>query len=406
MSAPTTAERLRIRSANAGFALAIAVVLAMMAGASAPSPFYPVLAARIGFDSAVTTTVFAVYALALLATLLTAGSLSDHIGRRPVTSAGLVILAASVLIFWDASSVELLVVARVLQGIASGLLLSATSAAITDFESPSRPGSGAVWTTVAPMAGLSLGAFAAGALLDVAQDAFTDVFLPLAVIYLVLAAAVWFVPETAPRRPGALASLQLRIRIPRTMRPLFVRSIPAIFAGWATGGLYLSLGAVIVRTELGGVAHVWQGLSVALLAGAGAVAAFVIRRRSARTITVYGASALAVGTLLTLVALAFGSLPAYLAAVVVAGTGFGTAFFGVVRSLTPHIPATERADAFSVLFLVSYLAFGVPAVIAGVLVQGLGLGPVTFGYGAIVIVLAAGAALLRLREPRPAAVGA
>lgn len=398
MTTLTSAAAPRVRSANYGFAVAIVSLTAMMAGASAPSPFYPVLAAKIGFDAAITTTVFAVYALALLATLLTAGSLSDHVGRRPVASTGLVLLAASVFIFWNADTTVLLVVARLLQGVASGLLLSSVSAAIADLEPASRPGSAAVWNAVAPMAGLALGALAAGTLLDVTPDAFADVFAPLTLLYLVLAVLVWFAPETARRRPGALASLRLRLAVPPQMRSQFVRSAPAIFAGWATGGLFLSLGATIVHTELGGAAHVWQGLSVALLAGSGAVAGFLIRRRSARTIVIYGTTALAVGTILTLVALAVGSLAGYLAAVAVAGSGFGTAFFGVVRSLAPHIPADQRADVFAVIFLVSYVAFGLPAVIAGVLVQFVGLGPVVYGYGVVVVLLAASAAVLRARR--------
>ena len=398
MTAITSTDARGIRSANYGFTLAIVSLTAMMAGASAPSPFYPVLAAKIGFDAAVTTVVFAVYALALLATLITAGSLSDHVGRRPVASAGLVLLAVSIFVFWNADTSGLLVLARAVQGIASGLLLSSVSAAIADLEPKSRPGSAAVWNAVAPMAGLALGALVAGTLLDVTRDAFADVFAPLTLLYLVLAGLVWFAPETAPRRPGALASLRFRLSVPRSMRGIFVQSTPAIFAGWATGGLYLSLGASVVHVELGGVAHIWQGLSVALLAGSGAISGFLIRRRSARTITIYGTVALAAGTLLTLAALALGSLPGYLAAVVVAGSGFGTAFFGVVRSLAPHIPATARADVFAVIFLVSYIAFGVPAVIAGVLVQVVGLGPVVYGYGLVVTVLALVAAALRSRR--------
>src|SRR5512138_1984917 len=39
----------------------------------------------------------------------------------------------------------------------------------------------------------------------------------------------------------------------------FWRGAPAVVAGWATGGLFLSLGANIVSRELGGTAHVWQG---------------------------------------------------------------------------------------------------------------------------------------------------
>nr|WP_234037303.1 MFS transporter [Leucobacter sp. L43] len=378
--------------------MSITSITAMMAGASAPSPFYPVLAETIGFSALVTTAIFAVYALALLCTLLTAGSLSDHVGRRPVASVGLLLLAASIVVFWHAESVPLLVIARVLQGIASGLLLSAVSAAITDLESPKRPGSAAVWNAVAPMLGLGIGALAAGIALDAAENAMTAIFGPLSAIYVVLAVLFRFVPETAPRSPGALRSLQFRLTVPSEMRVEFMQGAPAIFAGWATGGLFLSLGASIVHVELGGEAHVWQGLSVGVLAGAGAVAAFLLRRRSARVIAVYGAAALAIGTACSLVALAAGSLPGYLVAVAITGSGFGTAFFGVVSSLAPHIPATQRADVFAVIFLVSYLAFGVPTVIAGLLVQFIGLTPVAFGYGAVVIVFAGVACVVRLRR--------
>lgn len=387
-----------VRGRRFGFALAIVSITAMMAGASAPSPFYPVLAETIGFTPLVTTSIFAVYALALLLTLLIAGSLSDHVGRRPVASIGLVLLAVSIFMFWHAESVGLLVGARVVQGVASGLLLSAVSAAIADLEPASRPGSAAVWNAVAPMLGLGIGALVAGLALDGSADAMTLIFAPLAVLYVVLAILFWFIPETAPRTPGAMRSLRLQLTVPREMRADFLRGAPAIFAGWATGGLFLSLGASIVHVELGGVEHVWQGLAVGVLAGSGAIAAFLLRRRSARTIAIYGTAALAVGTAGSLVALGIGSLPAYLVAVAVTGSGFGTAFFGVVSSLSPHIPATQRADVFAVIFLVSYVAFGVPTVIAGLLVQFFGLTPVSFGYGAVVVVLAGVACVTRLRR--------
>lgn len=389
----------RSRGHGIGFAIAIITLTAMMAGASAPSPFYPVLAERLGFNAVAITVIFAIYAIALLLTLLTAGSLSDHVGRRPVASAGLVLLTIGVLIFWHADTVSLLVTARLVQGIASGLLLSAVSAAITDLEPPTRPGSAAVWSAVAPMLGLGIGAIVAGLALDQPGDALAEVFAPLTALYLLLAALLWTTPETAPRRPGALASLKFRLSVPSEMRADFFRGAPAIFAGWATGGLFLSLGASIVHTELGGNAHLWQGLSVGILAGAGALAAFLVRRRTPRTISFVGTAGLALGTALSLTTLAFGTLPGYLAAVAVTGAGFGTAFFGVVSSLAPHIPAAQRADVFAVIFLVSYVAFGVPAVIAGLLVPLLGLAPVAYGYGAVVIALASTAGILRLRHP-------
>ncbi|WP_313479449.1 hypothetical protein [Microbacterium sp.] len=173
-----------------------------------------------------------------------------------------------------------------------------------------------------------------------------------------------------------------------------------VIAGWATGGLFLSLGANIVRGELGGEAHVWQGLGVVLLAGVGAVTAFVLRKIAARSMVLFGTSALAVGTLLSLIALGVESLPFYLVAAAVTGMGFGTAFSGVVGSLAPRIPATQRADTFAVIYLLAYLAFGVPAVVAGALVGVVGLEAVCVGYGVVVIALAGVAFGLRVRAGR------
>ncbi|VXB49793.1 Multidrug resistance protein MdtL [Microbacterium sp. 8M] len=381
-----------------GFVLAIVAQILMMAGASAPSPFYPVLAQRLGFDAIVITAVFAVYAGALLLTLLTAGSLSDHVGRRPVIAAGLTLLAVSMLLFGNAGSVLLLVLARILQGIASGLLIAAFSATVLDLAPPARPGAASLWNALSPGIGLAAGALIAALALDATPEALPDVFVPLAAVYVALAALMFVAPETAPRLPGAWASLQFRLSVPSGIRAEFWRAAPAVVAGWATGGLFLSLGANIVHGELGGTAHLWQGLAVALLAGVGAVTAFAIRRRPARTIVIFGTAALAVGTALSLLALAMGSLAAYLVASAVTGMGFGTAFFGVVGSLAPRIPATQRADAFAVLYLLAYLAFGVPAVVAGVLVAQVGLGAVCVGYGVVVIALSVIALVLRVRR--------
>lgn len=383
-----------------GFVLAIAAQILMMAGASAPSPFYPVLAQEIGFDAIVISAVFAVYAVALLLTLLTAGSLSDHIGRRPVAVAGFLLLAGSMLLFWHADAVALLFLARILQGVASGLLISALSATVLDFAPEGRPGVAALWNALSPGIGLALGALASGVMLDVSGEALLDVFAPLTSAYVVLAVLFFMIPETAPRKPGVWASLSFRLSVPSAIRADFWRGAPAVIAGWATGGLFLSLGANIVRGELGGEAHVWQGLGVVLLAGVGAVTAFVLRRLRARTTVLFGTAALAVGTLLSLIALGVESLPFYLVAAAVTGMGFGTAFSGVVASLAPRIPVTERADAFAVLYVLAYLAFGVPAVVAGALVGVIGLETVCVGYGVVVIALAGVAFGLRARAGR------
>jgi MFS family permease len=379
----------------AGFRIALAGMAVMMAGASAPSPFYPNLQQEIGFSAAMLTAIFAVYTVALLASLLVTGSLSDHIGRRPVISGGFALLAVSLVLFWQATSVSGLMLARVLQGVAAGTLLSAVSAAVVDLEPKHRPGSAAVWNSVVPMGGLAVGALVAGLMMDLTDMAEADVFGALTGAYIVLAAVIWFIPETAPRHEGVWSSLRPRIGVPQSARKAFWRSAPAVIAGWATGGLYLALGAPIVGVVFGAEDHLTQAIVIVLLCGAGGLACYVARGYSSRQVTLYGTSALAIGTAATLFAIAWPSLPAYLVALTLAGTGFGTCFYGVLRSIVPEVKPGERGELFAALFTLSYLAFGVPTVLAGVAVGIFGLTQTTIGYGAVIVVFSATAGLLR-----------
>lgn len=383
-----------------GFVVASLAVIFMMAGASAPSPFYPALQERLSLGTVGVTVAFALYAVALLVSLLIGGSLSDHVGRRPVVSIAFVVLAGSVIVIWLATSAGALMAGRALQGLASGILLPALSAMVTDLVHRAKPQRAATVNAVTPMLGLAAGTIVAGIALELAPtDAIALVFVPLAIIYLALAAAAWVAPETSPRREGWGSALRPRIAVPQAARSIFMLSIPIMVAGWATGGLFLSLGASIVRNVLGVENHALQGLAIGLLPAAGAITVLVLQRTSARIVTIYGAIALATGTLLSLVGIAVDSFALYLAALTVAGTGFGAVFAGVVRSLAPTVPAAERAELFASLYTVSYLAFGIPAVLAGLTVPILTLSVTTAIFGAIVAVLASVAAILRLRAP-------
>ncbi len=377
------------------FALALTALTLMMLGASAPSPFYPVLRDRLGFSAFALTAIFAVYAVSLLVTLLVAGSVSDHLGRRPVISVGFLLLALSMAVFWHADSVTLLVVARVAQGAASGVLLSALSATVVDLEPTDRPGAAPLANSVLPLVGLGVGALVSGLVLDELGSPLALVFGTLTAVYLVTGGVVWLMPESSPGHDGFLASLRPRVSVPAPARETFLRSGPAMVAGWATGGLYLSLGASLVGEELGGASHVDQGLVVTILMGVGALSCYLARNRSPREITLYGTSALALGTLLTLLTLGLGSLSLFLAAVVLAGSGFGTSFLGVMRSVTPTVGVHERGELFAAVFTVSYLSFGLPAVAAGLAAPELGLVVTTYAYGAVIIVLSTTAALMR-----------
>ena len=104
----------------------------LMFAASAPSPLYPVYQAEWHFSATTLTAVFAVYAITLLIALLVTGSLSDHLGRRPVILAALAVDGVAMVLFIAAHGILLLYLARALQGVATGAATSALSAGLIE----------------------------------------------------------------------------------------------------------------------------------------------------------------------------------------------------------------------------------------------------------------------------------
>ncbi|PPF44823.1 MFS transporter [Pseudoclavibacter sp. AY1F1] len=392
-----------------GFGFAITATMLLMIAASAPSPFYPEFAAQFELPPVAITLIFAVYAFTMLATLLLTGALSDTVGRRPVIAAGSVLLAASLVLFWQSGGLAMLLIARALQGIAAGLLLPALSAMVVDFAPPKQSEAASLWNTIAAMTGLGIGAITSAFVLDLVVDASSAVFGTLTVVFLLATAVVWATPE-APRSSRSAGSTGLtrsagvrveptrsRLEVPaRLRRPLGV-AVPAIIAGWATNGLFLALGSSLVGQEFGATTHAQQSVAIPIFAAAGIVASVLLHRRSARLVSVYGTSALGVGTALSLLALALNSLPVYLLTVAVVGTGFGTAFMGVLKTLMPRVGPNERAAVMAVIYIVSYLAFGVPTIVAGLLVPAATLRGAMTIIGVVIVVLCAIATVRRLR---------
>jgi MFS family permease len=373
--------------------------LAMMLGAllfasSAPSPLYVVYQAQWQFSVITLTSVFAVYALALLAALLVVGSISDHVGRRPVLFAALAVQMVAMLAFAAADGVGWLFAARILQGLATGTAMGALSAALLDLQPRSKPWLGALVGVVAPLTGLALGALAAGLLVDYGPAPTRLVFWLLFAIFATAALAALVVPETVHRDGAWRRALRPRLAVPRQMRAAFVAAIPCLTATWALGGLILSLGASLTAGVLGQGSHLAAGLPIFVMAGVSAVASIRLRTTAPRATARGGLVGLIAGVGLALAALSAESSALFLIGAAIAGVGFGPAFAGIFRALSEAAPANQRAALISSILAVAYLAFSLPAVAAGVAVSDLGLRETAVIYGGVLILLAALALVL------------
>ncbi|WP_438390981.1 MFS transporter [Caballeronia sp. DA-9] len=355
------------------------------AASSAPTPLYRVYQDAWGFSSAMVTLVFASYAFSLLVALLTTGSLSDHIGRRPAIVGAIVLEVVAMLVFADANSVGVLIAARVLQGFATGAATSALGAAILD-TSRTR---GSLVNTLSPLFGMGVGALGSSMLVEYAPAPMRLVYLVLIALFVLQAVWVMALPETVSRLPGTLASLVPRVRVPVAARGALLRIAPVNVAVWALGGFYLSLGPSLARAVTGTNNATMGGWVVFALTTGGLVAVLLLRALSTLRLLLTGASVLAAGLLITLAGVHAGSAEIFFAGTVIAGMGFGSAFQGALRSVLPLAQAHERAGLMAALYVLSYLAFSIPAILAGTMAHAVGLRLTTDVYGISLVVLAA-----------------
>jgi MFS family permease len=393
-------------SRTAAFWTVAVLLVLMLAASGVPSPLYRVYAEEFGFGSGVITVVFAVYALALLVSLLVVGGLSDHVGRRPVLAGALVLEAVSMVLFLAADGVGWLLAARVVQGLATGAMTGAFGAALLDLQRAERP-LGPLVNSTAPGFGLSLGAVGAGLAVEFVPAATDWVFGVLTALCLIAAVGVWVaLPESSPQRPGTAASLRPSVHVPAASRRAFVVVLPCLVATWALGGLYASLGPSLVSGVFDEPDHVIGSLIILALNGTALVGSLTLRNVSPTRLMVIGALLFSAGVGGTVTALWVGSLALFFGTTVVCGFGFGTAFLGAMATVTAGVAPGQRASLLAAVFTASYLAFSLPAIAAGIAANHIGLDRTAqvYGIGVIVLALLAVAGLgLHARRPAPQA---
>ncbi|MEV0718205.1 MFS transporter [Asanoa sp. NPDC050611] len=391
---------------GASFVAAAASFATLFVATGAPTPLLVHLEERWGFAPWLVTFAFGVYAFAVLATLLLVGALSDHVGRRPVLLAALSVQLAAMLMFAYAPDIWWVCAARVVQGIAMGAATSAFTASIVELAPPGRRGLGAVVSAVAPSAGLGVGALLTGVAVATAADPGRLVFLVLAGVAVAALLAVYLSPETVPRRPGAREALVPHVHVAARVRPEFRAVVPVLVASWTLAALFLGLAPTIVRGVFGTDSGVVHGAYVFVALFAAGLTAVWLGRRPPRAAETLGAALVLAGALLLAGAVWTGLVPVLWAGGVVSGVGLGASFSGALRSLTPLVADRERAGLFAAVYIVSYVSFGLPAILAGELIGPVGLVKTVVGYAALVAVAGLAALVAQLRlSARPAMAG-
>lgn len=373
---------------KASFLLLASITVSLLASSSAPTPLYALYQAQWGFSAATVTVIFGVYALAVLLALLFAGRLSDHVGRRPVLLVSLALQVPTMLFFAQADGLAELMVARVVQGLVTGAALGAVGAGLLDLDRKR----GTVANAVTPPLGTGSGALLAGLMVQFLPMPTHLVFLLLAVVFAIQFLGVLRMRETVSPQAGAWASLKPTLRLPASSRGPMLLAIPALVASWALAGFFASLGPAVVKGMVHSASPLVGGLTLFIMAGAAAVAILALHERDATTLLRTGMAALFAGLLIVVLALPAQAVVPFFIGTAIAGAGFGAGFQGAVRMVVGSAAAHERAAVLSIAFIVSYLAMGLPAIVAGWFVTHHGgLALVARDFAIVVMVLAASA---------------
>lgn len=383
----------------AAFVGAIIAFVGVPFAAGAPSPLFVRYQQEWHFTDWTLTVAFAIYALTLLSTLLVAGSLSDHIGRRPVLVGALVLQVAAMVIFVVAPSIGWIVVARAVQGAATGVATSTFTATIIEFAPERHRRLGTLISSITPMGALALGALVSGVAAQFSQNPGAIVFGALSLFFVGAIIVLIASPETVSRRAGAVRSLVPRLRVTRAVQPEFFAALPVITAAWMLSGLFLglapSIDSAVFRIDSGLV----NGVVVALQPATSAVVGILLGGMGHRRSITTGAVVSVAGAAITVLSVVGGVFWLLLVGVVLSGAGIGWVFPAVLRVISPLTEAHQRAEVFAAIYLVAYLAYGAPVLVAGELVDLIGLRTTVAGYGAVVVLAMIVGVAVQSRRP-------
>jgi MFS family permease len=379
----------------------LGVIYAMlMLGGTLPIPLYTLWAPKLGFGPLTTTLIFAAYTVGTILALLTLARLSDEAGRRPLLFSAIAAVAASTVIFLVADSVIALMLARLVSGVAAGVLTATATAGLHDLDDGAHGIRSVRTATLANMGGLGLGAIVAGVIAGLAGDPTHTVFWIYLVLLVPVGAGIWLLPETIshPQRPRL--RLQRPVLPPRSSLDRFAPAAALMFVAFSILGLFSSL----VPAFLGDVLHERNLVIVGLIVGSafliGATTQLALGQDLARRTLAVAPLILVAGLAAIEAGLWAQSLALFLAGTVVSGVGIGVAFKGAMTVTHELAEPAHRAGLTATLFLAGYAGLTIPTVAVGVLNQSMSVRSATVIVAGVVGLLALAAGASRLRANR------
>lgn len=349
------------------------VLVLFALGTSLITPLIPIYQDELGFSDTVATLFLGCYVAALVPSMLTLGQLSDRVGRKGVLLGALGTLATAQAILITEPGLTGLLIARAIQGFATGAFFGTCTAFIVDAAPFGRRGFVSVLASVSVRLGLGLGPGLGGV---IAQYADHPLRLPFELHLIALALAVAIVltlPETVTVRSHR--PLTLRLEVPEAERAVFWRVLVpsgALFSLF--DGTALSLIPVFLVRTLEVDNYALVGAAGFLVLVSGALSQLAVPHITPDRAIGWGLAAAAIASLGVVASAPAESAPLALTAVAATGAAAGLVFKGGIDLCTQIAPVQDRGKLLSAYYVACYLGgFSVPLLVIGILSDVIGL---------------------------------
>jgi MFS family permease len=364
----------------------------------APTIAYPLYAQQWNLTPTVVASIFAIYPLLVVATLIMFGGLSDALGSRRMMLYGVAASAAGVLVFAAATGTAMLFAGRILMGLGVGLSAGPSAAALVEFAGKGGVRRASAVTLAAQAFGFAAALLLGGTLAQYAPYPARLSFLLLLALLVALFLGVQSLPRQEAR---SLAAWRPSLpRVPRELRGAFWFAAFTLMTAYADGALIGSLGAQIAHELVRSDNLLVNGAALSLFPVALGAVGLAARGLRAPVAVLRGAAAAVAGMAFMAAAVGWHDLAFLVAASVTSGAGYALMVYGGLATLSEAAPEGNRGSMTSAVLVLSYLFSGILAIGLGTLATALGMAAAAATGVVVVAVLAAMAVLLALRRAR------
>ncbi len=327
-------------------------------GANQFAALLPVYRVEDGATPAEVTLLFGAYAAGLIPALLVVAPISDRLGRRRVIRPVLALsFVATVVLMASGHSVWLLLVGRLLAGVASGAAFAPGTAWVKELTT-GPAGTGARRAAIALSAGFGTGPLVAGVLAEWAPSPTVLPYVPHLVLTVAVAAVAWTTPEPTHAAAGPVDREARRVLATVRGRPFVLGIVPS--APWVFGAATLAFATVPAVVELPGPEVATGGAVVAMALWTGVLVQPTRRGKDPWTTILLGLGSAVGGFALGLVAAQSGSGWLGLLAALPLGAAYGLVLVGGLTLVEQLADPADLATVTAVFYSLTYLGFAAP----------------------------------------------